>query len=168
MCTDDGLGAVLTADRALLQWRAVRALGDRGLAEHAVQETFLRAWRSCGQFDADKGAVRTWLLAIERNVLIDMLRARVARPGDSGWDDICDVAESQHACPDFSEGLVARVLVAQLLAVLPAAQRAAVREVILHDRAYREVAHDLGVPVGTVKTRVHYALQSLRKLSQRT
>src|SRR5207302_1908248 len=46
LCTDSGLSAVLSADQGLLQWRAARRLGDVGLAEHAVQETLLRAWRS--------------------------------------------------------------------------------------------------------------------------
>ncbi|WP_330229163.1 sigma-70 family RNA polymerase sigma factor [Nocardia sp. NBC_00508] len=166
MCTDDGLAAVLTADRALLHWRAVQALGDRGLAEHAVQETLLRAWRSCARFDEDRGALRTWLLAIHRNVVVDMSRARAARPGDSGWDELGELVDSRHAHPDFSDGLVDGMLVAQLLALLPASQRAAVTEVILRDRAYQEVADEFGVPVGTVKTRVHYALRSLRKLPQ--
>jgi RNA polymerase sigma-70 factor (ECF subfamily) len=152
LCTDDGIAAVLTADRALLHWRAMRGLGDSGLAEQAVQETLLRAWRSCAKFDGDKGTVRTWMLAIQRNVMIDIARARAARPGD------------RYADPDFSEGLVDGLLVAQLLERLPASQREAVVEVILRDRAYKDVADDIGVPVGTVKTRVHYALRSLRQL----
>ncbi|GEM32421.1 sigma-70 family RNA polymerase sigma factor [Nocardia neocaledoniensis] len=159
LCTSEGLAEVLAADRGLLHWRALRGLGDPGLAEHAVQETLLRGWRACRDFDASKGSVRTWLLAIERNVVVDIVRARAARPGDVGWDDVTDVA-----CRDFADGLVDGLLVDQLLAHLPEPQRAAVVEVILRDRGYREVAADLGIPVGTVKTRVHYALRSLRQL----
>ncbi|MEU7628796.1 sigma-70 family RNA polymerase sigma factor [Nocardia sp. NPDC049220] len=155
---------MLTTERALLHWRALRSLGDSGLAEQAVQETLLRAWRSCVQFDESKGAVRTWLLAIQRNVVIDMARARAARPGDAGWDEFGELADSRYAHPDFTDGLVDGLLVAQLLDRLPVAQREAVTEVILRDRAYQEVAADFGVPVGTVKTRVHYALRSLRRL----
>src|ERR687888_1824874 len=59
---------------------AVRSLGDRGLAEEAVQETFLRAWRAGDRFDPELGSLRTWLFAILRNVVIDMGRARAARP----------------------------------------------------------------------------------------
>ncbi|MFE7719989.1 sigma-70 family RNA polymerase sigma factor [Nocardia rhizosphaerihabitans] len=164
LCTTDGLTEVLAADRGLLHWRAMRSLGDPGLAEHAVQETLLRGWRSCRDFDARKGSVRTWLLAIERNVVVDIVRARAARPGDVGWDDITEVA----CCgkPDFADGLVDGLLVDQLLARLSEPQRAAVVEVILRDRGYREVAADFGVPVGTVKTRVHYALRSLRQLPE--
>lgn len=164
LCTDDGITAVLAADRALLHWRAMRSLGDQGLAEQAVQETLLRAWRSCARFDATKGSIRTWLLAIERNVMIDLARARAARPGDAGWEEYGELGGIRYAHPDFADTLIDGLLVADLLARLPDAQRQAVTEVILRDRAYQEVADDIGVPVGTVKTRVHYALRSLRQL----
>src|SRR3954468_23086696 len=59
---------------------AVRSLGDSGLAEEAVQETFLRAWRAGERFDPEVGSLRTWLFAILRNVVIDLGRARSARP----------------------------------------------------------------------------------------
>src|SRR5689334_16218723 len=60
---------------------AMRSLGDAGLAEEAVQETFLRAWRAGKRFDPEIGSLRTWLFAIIRNVVIDLGRARAARPG---------------------------------------------------------------------------------------
>src|SRR6188474_2135857 len=59
---------------------ALRSLGDSGLAEEAVQETFLRAWRAGDRFDPQIGSLRTWLFAILRNVVIDLSRARAARP----------------------------------------------------------------------------------------
>jgi RNA polymerase sigma-70 factor (ECF subfamily) len=158
------MSAVLAADRGLLQWRAMRRLGDFGLAEHAVQETLLRAWRSCASYDPDKASVRTWLLAIERNALTDIARVRSARPGESSWDDLDERADRRWVQADFAEDLADGLLVQQLLARLPQVQRHAVEQVILYDRAYRDVAADLGVPVGTVKTRVHYALRSLRRL----
>ncbi|MTL12394.1 sigma-70 family RNA polymerase sigma factor [Nocardia seriolae] len=164
LCTDAGLAAVLAADRGLLHWRAMSRLGDPGRAEHAGQETLLRGWRACASYDPGRGSVRTWLLTIERNVLTDTARFRAARPGDTNWDEIGEQAENHSARPDFVEDLTDGLLVADLLAQLPAAQRDAVVQVILRDRAYQDVAADLGIPVGTVKTRVHYALRSLRRL----
>src|ERR1700739_1831657 len=71
---------------------AVRSLGDRGLAEEAVQETFVRAWRAADRFDDELGSLRTWLFAIVRNVVIDLSRARAVRPGlssaDGGTDEV--------------------------------------------------------------------------------
>src|SRR5690606_1899948 len=66
---------------------AVRSLGDEGLAEEAVQETFVRAWRAASRFDPEVGSLRTWLFAIIRNVVIDLHRARAARPR-LGGDDV--------------------------------------------------------------------------------
>src|SRR5918996_1507058 len=60
---------------------AHRSLGDAGLAEEAVQETFVRAWRAGDRFDPEIGSLRTWLFAIPRNVVIDLGRARAVRPG---------------------------------------------------------------------------------------
>lgn len=57
----------------------LNALGDRGLAEDCVQETFLRAWRARDGFDATRGSERTWLFAIARNVVVDAARARSRR-----------------------------------------------------------------------------------------
>ncbi|MET9490302.1 sigma-70 family RNA polymerase sigma factor [Nocardia sp. NPDC006630] len=164
LCTDSGLSDVLTSDKALLHWRALRRLGDTGLAEHAVQETLLRAWKACASYDPARGSVRTWLLTIERNILTDIARVRTARPGDANWDEITDIAEGRCAGPDFTDRLADGLLVSELLAHLPGPQRDAVVQVILRDRAYQDVAADLGIPVGTVKTRVHYALRSLRRL----
>src|SRR3954468_11097169 len=59
---------------------AVRSLGDAGLAEEAVQETFTRAWRAGERFDPEIGSLRTWLFAVLRNVVIDLGRARSVRP----------------------------------------------------------------------------------------
>ncbi|MBF6332888.1 sigma-70 family RNA polymerase sigma factor [Nocardia transvalensis] len=164
LCTEAGLAAVLATDQGLLHWRAVHRLGDAGLAEHAVQETLLRAWRACATYDPGKGSVRTWLLSIERNVLTDISRMRAVRPAETSWDEAEEWADLRWPRPDFTEALADAMLVADLLAGLPDPQRDAVIQVILHDRAYQDVAADLGVPVGTVKTRVHYALRSLRKL----
>src|SRR6201992_3857213 len=62
---------------------ASRSLGDAGLAEEAAQETFLRGWRAGNRFDPQIGSLRTWLFAILRNVVIDLGRARAARPAVS-------------------------------------------------------------------------------------
>ena len=69
-----------SAHAAELYGFAVRSLADPGLAEEAVQETFLRAWRAGERFDPQIGSLRTWLFAILRNVVIDLGRARASRP----------------------------------------------------------------------------------------
>src|SRR5438445_9871695 len=81
LATDDGVRAVYAAYGPELFRFAMRSLSDRGLAEEAVQETFVRAWRAADRFDDELGSLRTWLFAIVRNVVIDLSRARAVRPG---------------------------------------------------------------------------------------
>jgi RNA polymerase sigma-70 factor (ECF subfamily) len=78
--------AVYRAHGSELYRFALRSLGDQGLAEEAVQETFLRAWQAANRFDERLGSLRTWLFAIVRNVVIDLSRARAVRPQVAGVD----------------------------------------------------------------------------------
>src|SRR5215471_3730144 len=80
LASDDGVRTVYAAHGPELFRFALRSLGDGGLAEEAVQETFLRAWQAAERFDETLGSLRTWLFAILRNVVIDLSRARAVRP----------------------------------------------------------------------------------------
>jgi RNA polymerase sigma-70 factor (ECF subfamily) len=133
---------------------AVRSLGDAGLAEEAVQETFLRAWRAGERFDPQIGSLRTWLFAILRNVVIDLGRARAARPG---------VAEGgvEPTVEPFDEALLAWQL-EEAMRRIGDQHRQILVETYYRGRPYAEVAEELGVPVGTVKSRVYYGLRALR------
>jgi RNA polymerase sigma-70 factor (ECF subfamily) len=158
LANDDGVRAVYAAHGPELYRFALRSLGDRGLAEEAVQETFVRAWQAADRFDESLGSLRTWLFAIIRNVVIDMSRARSVRPGlavdgDSGDHIVLD---------DDVERVLVAWQVEEALQKLSAEHRDALVEVHYKARPYQEVAHDLGVPVGTIKSRVYYALKAMR------
>jgi RNA polymerase sigma-70 factor (ECF subfamily) len=133
---------------------AVRSLGDSGLAEEAVQETFLRAWRAGDRFDPQIGSLRTWLFAILRNVVIDLGRARAARPR---------VAEEgiEPAVEPFDEALLAWQI-EEAMRQIGEQHRRVLVETYYRGRPYAEVAEELGVPEGTVKSRVYYGLRALR------
>ena len=77
---ETGLRAAYAAHGTELYRAARRSLGDEHLAEEAVQETFLRAWRAADRYDERLGSLRTWLFAILRNTVIDLARADAARP----------------------------------------------------------------------------------------
>jgi len=133
---------------------AVRSLGDSGLAEEAVQETFLRAWRAGERFDPQIGSLRTWLFAILRNVVIDLGRARAARPR---------VAERgiEPSVEPIDEALLGWQMEEAMRRIGEQHRRVLV-ETYYRGRPYAEVAKDLGVPEGTVKSRVYYGLRALR------
>ena len=75
LANEAGVRAAYTAHGAELFGFALSSLGDRSLAEEAVQETFLRAWRAADRYDPTIASLRTWLFAIMRNVTIDLARA---------------------------------------------------------------------------------------------
>ena len=133
---------------------AMRSLGDAGLAEEAVQETFVRAWRAGKRFDPEIGSLRTWLFAILRNVVIDLGRARAARPGvaKEGIEPTVEPIEDSLLAWQVEEAM--RRIGDQHRRILV--------ETYYRGRPYAEVAADLGIPVGTVKSRVYYALRALR------
>ena len=133
---------------------ARRSLGDAGLAEEAVQETFLRAWRAGERFDPELGSLRTWLFAILRNVAIDLSRARAVRPG---------LAEGgvEPSVEPLEEALRAWQLEEAMRRIGDQHRRVLV-ETYYRGRPYAEVAAELGVPEGTVKSRVYYGLRALK------
>jgi RNA polymerase sigma-70 factor (ECF subfamily) len=133
---------------------AMRSLGDTGAAEEAVQETFVRAWRAGKRFDPEIGSLRTWLFAILRNVVIDIGRARAARPG------LADSAAEPSVEP-IEETLLAWQ-VEEAMRRIGDQHRQILVETYYRGRPYAEVAAELGIPVGTVKSRVYYALRALR------
>jgi RNA polymerase sigma-70 factor, ECF subfamily len=142
------------AHAAELYGFAVRSLADPGLAEEAVQETFLRAWRAGGRFDPEIGSLRTWLFAILRNVVIDLGRARASRP---------TVAEGgiEPSVEPFDDALLAWQI-EEAMRRIGDQHRQVLVETYYRGRPYAEVAEQLGVPEGTVKSRVYYGLRALR------
>jgi RNA polymerase sigma-70 factor (ECF subfamily) len=142
------------AHAAELYGFAVRSLGDRGLAEEAVQETFLRAWRAGDRFDPQIGSLRTWLFAILRNVVIDLGRARSARPAISEGG-------AEPSVEPFDEALLAWQI-EEAMRRIGDQHREVLVETYYRGRPYAEVAEQLGIPVGTVKSRVYYGLRALR------
>ncbi|HVY76997.1 MAG TPA: sigma-70 family RNA polymerase sigma factor [Solirubrobacterales bacterium] len=146
--------AAYAAHASELYGFAVRSLGDSGLAEEAVQETFLRAWRAGERFDPQIGSLRTWLFAILRNVVIDLGRARAVRPA---------LAEQgiEPAVEPF-EGALLAWQIEEAMRRIGEQHRRVLIETYYRGRPYAEVAEELGVPEGTVKSRVYYGLRALR------
>ncbi|MEJ5943803.1 sigma-70 family RNA polymerase sigma factor [Pseudokineococcus basanitobsidens] len=137
---------------------AVNSLGDRGAAEDALQEVFVRAWRAGDRYGAARGSVRTWLFAIARNVVVDAHRARARRPRP------VDVAQ-EHDSPaagDAQSTSLDRLVVVEALARLSDEHREVVVHVHLLGGSYAELSARTGVPAATLRTRMYYGLRALR------
>lgn len=131
---------------------------DRTSADDIVQETFIRAWRRLPQLTADDRPVRPWLFRVARNLLTDADRAARSRPvivpaqaaedlgDDTGLDRVLD-----------------RQLVTDALLHLSPLHRAVLMETFYRGGTTAAVARELGIPHGTARSRLHYALHALRQ-----
>jgi len=133
---------------------AMRSLADAGLAEEAVQETFLRAWRAGKRFDSELGSLRTWLFAILRNVVIDIGRARGRSPIPASMED--------EPASEPLENVLLAWQIEEALRRIGEVHRQVLVETFYRGRPYAAVAAELGVPQGTIKSRVYYGLRALR------
>jgi RNA polymerase sigma factor (sigma-70 family) len=135
-------------------------LRDRGAAEEAAQESFVRAWRHASAYDPRRGTVAAWLLTIARNVAINMLPTRRFDPIDP---DAFLAMEPDRPPEPRAEGRVLdRELLREPLARLPADQRRALVLAVFYGYTAREIGELDGVPLGTVKTRIRSAMMKLR------
>lgn len=143
--------------RPLITFVVRLTAGDRHWAEDVVQETMIRAWRSTDQLDPDAPSLMPWLATVARRIVIDDKRRKDARPRESGEGALESVP-----MPDEMEDLLRQVIMSEALKSLSPAHREILNETILRDRSVNDAAEILGIPVGTVKSRVYYAIRALR------
>src|SRR6059036_2633769 len=136
-----------------------RLLGSNDAAEELTQDVFLAAWRKAGRFDADRGRLSTWLMAIAHNMGVDRLRhdRGPARPSLILVEDVPEVPG-----PDEEEALIDRDRARRAMACLSAAERQLLSQAYFYGWTAREIAETDGIPLGTVKTRLRTALIKLR------
>src|SRR5919204_4058581 len=141
---------------------AVTILGDAKTAEDVAQETFVRAWRHAGTYDARRGTVAAWLLTIARNLALDRARLKGSQPVDP--DFLAARLERDDGGDDFGEAsrVAERQRLRELLLALPAQQRRALVLATYFGRTAKDISELDGTPVGTVKTRIRDALLKLR------
>lgn len=135
---------------------ALRRLGDRGRAEDASQEAFVAIWRSARTFDPSRGSGAPWLYAVVRNAITDGLR-RTPNP-------VAELEDQPGGEPDPSEEAEASWTawrVHRALEILPEHERPVVEMGYWRGLSQSEIALQLGIPLGTVKTRTRSALARL-------
>jgi RNA polymerase sigma factor (sigma-70 family) len=140
---------------------AFRILRDGALAEDAVQDAFLAAWRTAAGFDAERGKASTWLLTLVHRRAVDVVRREERRRADV-LDDA--PAASGDATDETAEVREQRRAVQAALARLPPEQREALELAYYGGLSQSELAERLGVPIGTIKSRMFAALARLRDL----
>src|SRR5580698_4711811 len=148
-----------------LAWSVIVAIvRDASVAEDLVQETFLRVWNRVHAFEAGRGALGPWLLAIARNRAIDHIRSLSARMDRNAWE--LDAKTHPSLFVDMERDVLntdhARII-RSAIAKLNANQQKVIELAYYEGLSQTEMADRMGEPLGTVKTWVRAALKHLRE-----
>jgi RNA polymerase sigma-70 factor (ECF subfamily) len=137
-----------------------RILRDAQAAEEILQDIFFQLWRNAAQFDASRGSLPGWLLVIARNRAISRLRRHNPARGE-------ELLENTVVLPATLESRIAQQqLVGKVkgaLETLPKEQRAAIELAYFEGLTHSEIAERTGDPLGTVKTRLRSAVETLKR-----
>ncbi len=145
---------------------ALRILGAESDAEEAVQETFVRVWRSAAQYDRARAGVGSWVLSITRNLCLDELRRRRRRVPELPSLEGALERPSADRTDEAAERKILGEQVRGALQSLPSEQRSAIELVYFHGLTSQEVGQVLSVPAPTVRSRLRLGLLKLGGILQ--
>lgn len=139
----------------------LRIVNDDAIAEDVLQETFVKIWNSFSSYSTDKGRLFTWMVNIARNLAIDKVRSKDFRNQNKNQDieNTVSVIDEQQSTTYKPELLGIK----DLVATLRPEQKSILDLVYFKGYTHVEAADELGIPLGTVKTRLRMAIQALRK-----
>ncbi|MCZ4336636.1 sigma-70 family RNA polymerase sigma factor [Shewanella colwelliana] len=144
----------------------IKQLGNEAQGNELVQDTMTNVWRKAHLYDSSKGAATTWVYTIMRNASFDMLRRIKAKNEQNLGDDIWPVDMAQDEGSSVTESFGDHLMEKQMLDYvesLPLAQQAVVKGVYYQELSQEQLAQQLGVPIGTVKSRLRLALAKLKQ-----
>lgn len=158
MPSDDAarLGALYDAHAAPIWRYVVHLTGDRAGADDVVQETLLRAWRTPRILADDPESTRSWMYTVARHLVVDEARSAHHRR------EIAMDEPPEAVVRDATESIFDAILIEEALAALSVAHREVVIRAYYGGLTVAEIAEELTVPEGTVKSRLHYGLRALR------
>lgn len=160
--TDGDEDALITLHRRyvnLVYSMALRVLGDRQLAEEVTQDVFMKIWQKGHRYEPSRGHFATWLLGITRFAAIDRLRKEGRRstyPLENDETETWQMVEQE----SWERGQQLRLLCQQI----PPEQRRLIELTYFGGMSHRDLAEQLDLPLGTVKSRLRLGLQKLRDL----
>lgn len=157
----DALTELYHRERHALFAYILHLTDDAGVAEEVLQDTLVAVWKGAGSF-AGRSSARTWLIGIARRQAHNTLRRRSPPRAD--------IAAAEHVSGPSSQpeehaiAAATREEVAAAMARLPMERREVLLLAFAHDLSYQEMAAVLGIPLGTVKSRLNHAKQALKEL----
>ncbi|HLG08514.1 MAG TPA: sigma-70 family RNA polymerase sigma factor [Gaiellaceae bacterium] len=143
---------------------ALRVLRDERYAEDAVQEAFLAVWRTAAAFRAERAKASTWILTLVHRRAVDLVRREERRRAEPLADEQSSAGETALATDEAAWLRFERERVQAALGQLPDVQREAIELAYYGGFSQSELAERLGVPLGTIKSRMFAGLARLREL----
>jgi RNA polymerase sigma-70 factor (ECF subfamily) len=145
---------------------ALKQMGNEALAMELVQDTMSNVWQKSHLFNSEKGSPSTWIFTIARNIRFDMLRKQRNRKEDVCSDDLWPILCEQ--TPDANEVSLDHQVTMDEIGVLfdslPEKQKLVIEAIYINGKSQQEVANELDIPLGTVKSRTRLALQRLKEM----
>ena len=135
----------------------LRIVGDRELAENVLQDVFLKAWKSGASYDSERSGLFTWLNRIARNAAIDATRSAQFKQRRQTGD-----TDSLVYTPAESRFQPEHIGLREILGKLDEKYRVLIEKAYFEGYTQQELEEELGIPLGTVKTRMRHAMQLLR------
>ena len=158
----DGVAMLYDRYAAALFGVLYRLLHSRELAEDALQETFVKIWSGFGSYDVSRGRLFTWMVNIARNVALDRIKSKDYRNTLKNQEigGLVSVVEAQTALGEDSD----HIGLHEIVQTLKPEQEEVIELIYFQGYTQAEASDKLGIPLGTVKTRVRAAISSIRKL----
>lgn len=156
------VGEVYDKYGAALYGVVVKILRNSDIAEDVVQETFCKAWLGRDKYNSTKGSFFTWLLNIARNMAIDILRSGSYKNSavTQSADLFVGIEESISGVPINEDSID----IDQHVTTLPTEQQQIIQLVYFQGYTQQEIAHEFSIPLGTVKSRLRLAMNTLRNI----
>lgn len=146
--------------------KSMGANGDRSEAEEITQEVLIKVWNKAASFNSGKASVNTWIFTIARNTRIDFIRRNDRNDRKIEIEDIWHEPESPEPLVDLQQRRSEQVI-KQAMATLPDEQIQVLYKAFMEGKSHNEVAEELGLPLGTVKSRIRLALSKMQILIDR-
>jgi RNA polymerase sigma-70 factor (ECF subfamily) len=158
--------SLYSATSAKLYGFALRILGKRELAEEALQDSFVAIWHSAGTYQSHLAAPMTWMTTVVRNKAFDLLRhagSQAEIDGDPFDSELANAMQDPGATPIEALALSREAkALAVCMAALEGLQRQVIGLAFFHDLSHAEVAKQMALPLGTVKTWIRRSLDKLK------
>jgi RNA polymerase sigma factor (sigma-70 family) len=139
---------------------------NRAEAEEITQEVLIKVWNKAASFNPGKASVNTWIFTIARNTRIDFIRRNDRNNREIDIEDIWHEPDSPEPLVDLQQRRAEQVI-KQAMATLPDEQVQVLYKAFMEGKSHNEVAEELGLPLGTVKSRIRLALSKMQILIDR-